>query len=188
MTLSTAPYPDADVAPRRAFTLIELILVMALLAIAASLSAPRMASFFRGRALDQEARRLLSLTHYGASRAAAEGVPVRLWIDVSTGSYGLETEAGFARTSERLIEYQIDQDLTIETQAPADAIPYEEVTAARPAGTTRDGILFLPDGLIDPSSVSRVTVRQADEGALCLVPTSNGLAYELVHESEILPR
>ena len=65
MTSPTAPSLPVKVRrpAGRAFTLIELILVMALLTIAASLVAPKMASFFRGRAHDQEARRLLALTH-----------------------------------------------------------------------------------------------------------------------------
>ena len=92
MTSSTARLPAASLTSRpRAdgFTLIELILVMALLAIAASLAAPQMASFFRGRSLDQEARRMLSLTHYAQSRAVTEGFPMLLWIDPASGQYGL---------------------------------------------------------------------------------------------------
>ena len=54
---------------RRAFTLIELIFVMVLLAIGAAMVAPRMGDFFRGRVVSSEARRMLSLVHYGQSRA-----------------------------------------------------------------------------------------------------------------------
>ena len=188
MILSTAPYPVADDRPRRGFTLIELILVMALLAIAASLSAPRMAAFFRGRSLDQEARRLLSLSHYGASRAVAEGVPVRLWIDAAGGAYGLEVESGYGRGGESVMEFAVDRDLTLEVLTPDEVLPYEDTGGMNPAVVRRDGILFLPDGLIDPASTPRITVRQGDDGALCLVPASHGLAYELLHESELLPR
>src|SRR4051812_3463455 len=73
----------------RAFTLIELILVLVLLAITASLVASNMGSFFRGRALSFEARRMLSLTHYAQSRAVSEGVPVILWINPAQSTYGL---------------------------------------------------------------------------------------------------
>src|SRR5690242_12890691 len=66
-----------------AFTLIELILVMMILAIAVSFTAPALANFFHGRSLDYEARRLLSLTRQGQSRAVSEGVPVELWFDSS---------------------------------------------------------------------------------------------------------
>src|SRR5215204_5877849 len=47
----------------QAFTLIELIFVLALLAITALFVTASMGSFFRGRALNFEARRILSLTH-----------------------------------------------------------------------------------------------------------------------------
>ena len=52
-----------------AFTLIELILVLALLVIITSLVAPAMSNFIRGRALDSEARRLFALMHAAQSRA-----------------------------------------------------------------------------------------------------------------------
>src|SRR5262245_41504309 len=73
------------------FTLIELILVMALLAIAIGVTFPTLRGFFRGRVLDSEARRLLSLTRYGQSRAVSEGVPMVLWIDARQKTYGLES-------------------------------------------------------------------------------------------------
>ena len=70
------------------FTLIELILVLALLVIITSLAAPAMANFIRGRALDSEARRLSALMHAGQSRAVSEGVPMMLWVDEKQGAYG----------------------------------------------------------------------------------------------------
>src|SRR4029079_13279680 len=76
----------------RAFTLIELILVLALLAIVTSLAAPSLSRFFRGRALNSEARQLLSLTDAGQSRAVSEGFPVLLWIDSQQRQYGLQLE------------------------------------------------------------------------------------------------
>jgi Tfp pilus assembly protein FimT len=82
-----------------AFTLIELVLVMALLVAAVSVSAPMLSSFFRGRTLDSEARRLLSLTHAGQSRAVSEGMPMLLWVDASQQTYGLEQETA-ARTGD----------------------------------------------------------------------------------------
>src|SRR5476651_1683215 len=66
---------------RHAFTLVELILVMALLVVAISLVAPRMSSFIRSRALASEARRLVALAHAGQDRAVSEGMPIMLWID-----------------------------------------------------------------------------------------------------------
>src|SRR6266540_3620386 len=56
----------------RAFTLIELLLVMALLLLVFGVTLPSLKGFFRGRNLDSEARRFLSLTRYGQSRAVSE--------------------------------------------------------------------------------------------------------------------
>src|SRR5579862_947964 len=78
---------------RYAFTLIELILVLALLVIITSLAAPAMSNFIRGQALDSEARRLLALIHAGQSRAVSEGLPMVLWVDEKKGTYGLQAEA-----------------------------------------------------------------------------------------------
>src|SRR5689334_15919462 len=47
------------------FTLIELILVMAILTVAVSITAPALSNFFHGRTLDSEARRMLALTRQG---------------------------------------------------------------------------------------------------------------------------
>src|SRR5438046_3115239 len=84
-----------DHSRRRAFTLIELILVMALLSIVLAVSAPALSSFFRGRNIDAEGRRVVSLIRYGQSRAVSEGVPVLLWINARQGTYGVEQEPGF---------------------------------------------------------------------------------------------
>ena len=75
-------------AGRAGFTLVELIVVMVLLLTVASLVAPRMASFFKGRALSGEAQRVLSLLHYARSQAAAEAVPVVVWFDPARSAYG----------------------------------------------------------------------------------------------------
>src|SRR3954469_24774008 len=100
-----------------AFTLVELIVVMVLLLIIASLVAPRMSSFFHGRALSQEGRRMLSLIHYGQSRAVAEGVPVLLWVDTRNSSYGLEVQSGHVGSDDRLAVFTAEPTLSLETSA-----------------------------------------------------------------------
>lgn len=158
---------------------------MALIAIAAALSAPRMASFFRGRALDQEARRLLALTRYAQSRAANEGVPVLLWVDRASASYGLEIQPGFGTGDDpRAVTYELDRDITLETAASTQPEPYEDEGVASPGGPPREGLLFLPDGLLDLTSLSKIVLRQGEEGAVALMPTSNGLGFELRTDHE----
>src|ERR1700676_3208789 len=80
---------------RRAFTLLELLLVMVLLTIIVSLVMPSLTKFFGGRMLDSEVRRVVSVTHYGQSRAVSDGVPMLLWVDPRAGTYGLQQETGY---------------------------------------------------------------------------------------------
>src|SRR5436190_5276257 len=66
--LSTFGVRSSDLRRRSGFTLIELIVVMTLLVAVISIALPSLGGFFRGRTLDSEARRLLSLTRQGQSR------------------------------------------------------------------------------------------------------------------------
>ena len=166
---------------RRAFTLVELIVVMTLLLTVASLVMPRMATFFRGRALSQEAQRVLSLINYGRARAVAEGVPVILWIDPVRSMYGLEVQEGHSAGDDgaRRVVHTAEPSLRLEVPVVADA----------PASEQEDERLGLPenlaaircnlDGFFDEGGVQRIVIRQGDEAALEIVPTFNRLGFEI---------
>lgn len=79
-------------APRTAFTLIELLLVMALLTVVMAIVSPSLGPFLRGRSVGYEVRRFISLTRLAQARAAHEGVPIRLWLDPEQHRMGLEPE------------------------------------------------------------------------------------------------
>jgi type II secretion system protein H len=165
---------------RRAFTLIELVIVMMLLAIAAALVVPHMSSFFRGRVLNSEARRLLALTFYGQSRAVAEGVPVLLWINPRQESYGLTTQSAASEPDDRASTFTVDSSLTLETTAPVLPAASEDQDEALGVPNNLPYIRFMPDGFFDPSSVAKIVLRQGTEAALELVPTANRLGYEIL--------
>jgi len=166
----------------RGFTLIELIFVLALLAIGALFVASSMGSFFRGRALNFEARRMLSLTHYAQSRAVSEGVPVILWINPADSTYGLTVQSTFNDPAgdTLAIRYAVEPTLKLETpQGASDAVSEQE---DEKLGVTTDGVSFIrftPDGFFDEASVSKITIRQGIEAAVELVPTANRLGYEI---------
>lgn len=164
------------------FTLIELIFVLALLAITAVFVAASMGSFFRGRALNFEARRLLSLTHYAQSRAVAEGVPVILWINPVDSTYGLTIQASFSdpEGDPRAVTYTAESTLTLEI--PQGAVASVSEQDDEKLGITNEGLSFIrftPDGFFDESSVSKIVIRQGTEAALELLPTVNRLGYEI---------
>src|SRR5688500_5263910 len=145
------------------FTLIELIFVLALLAITAVYVTASMGSFFRGRALNFEARRLLSLTHYAQSRAVSEGVPVILWINPADSTYGLTIQSTFSdpEGDMRAVTYAVESGLSLET--PQSVVAEISEQDDEKLGITTDGlsvIRFTPDGFFDESSVSKITIRQ----------------------------
>ncbi|HYG22795.1 MAG TPA: GspH/FimT family pseudopilin [Verrucomicrobiae bacterium] len=160
---------------RAAFTLIELILILALLAIVTSLAAPSLSKFFRGRALSSEARQLLSLTHAGQSRAISEGFPVLLWIDSQAGEYGLQLEdaskaAGSIEPDPKAESFSHDSSLKLEAM---DAAPISL------NGRSVAAIRFLPDGTADEASPTQVRIMSATGETLWLMQYTNRLGYEI---------
>ena len=151
---------------RRAMTLIELIVVMALLATVLALSAPRLSRFFRGRDLEEEGRRLLALTRYGRSEAVSRGVPMELWIDALSGSYGLSPQAGYGyEESKAPIEFELVEGLLFEVEA----------SILDQAG--RATILFRADGAIEEGSLASVAIRDEEYHTIEIAQVDTGQGY-----------
>src|ERR1041385_8841427 len=129
----------------RAFTLIELMIVMALLLIVVSVTLPSLKGFFRGRNLDSEARRFLSLTRYAQSRAVSEGVPMVLWIDTRRGAYGLQQQAGYTTAGTNALTFQLSDELSVETQMPDSATAAGLVSPVAQGMGNVPMIRFTPD-------------------------------------------
>ena len=181
MTLLTQKSPRVDHRRdrSRAFTLVELIVVMVLLLIVASMVAPRMSSFFRGRALSGEARRMLSLINYAQSRAVAEGVPVLLWVDPSTSTYGVDVQTGHVGGDAPPQVFTAEPTLRFEAAINIDAEVSEQDDERLGLPENLPAIRFNPDGFFEEGSVSKIVIRQGDEAALEIVPTANRLGYEI---------
>jgi prepilin-type N-terminal cleavage/methylation domain-containing protein len=176
---------------RRGFTLIELILVMALLTVVISLTAPRLSRFFHGRTLDSEARRLLALTRSGQSRAVSEGMPMDLWVDTEEGTFGLEAEPSYETSDPKAVEFSLDGGLQLEvvnktTVAPAITSmnrSQRASTASVPrvnlVHATLPTIRFLPDGSIGEASPQMLHLTSGDGGSLWLAQARDGVSYEI---------
>lgn len=177
----------------RAFTLIELILVMVLITIVMSVALPSLKGFFKGRDLDSEARRFLSLTRYAASRAVAEGVPMELFVDIEQKRYGLRAQAGFLETDSKSVQYALPEDLSFEVTAPPSKTAAGEdnlgevntdpatITTSNPIKIAR----FYPDGFIGDKSPAAIILRQRPvndsvEGeAVAIAQSATRLNYEI---------
>lgn len=166
----------------RGFTLIELVLVMALMAVVLAVSSPTLARFFRGRNLDAEAQRFLALTRYGQSRAIAEGVPMVLWIDVERGMYGLEAEATYAEDDRLALPFELSPDVLMEVeQTPLTAGTPLPRSTSELAGNL-PAIRFTPDGFFHEQSPQFVLFREPRDdnpAKLWVGLNHNRLNYEI---------
>lgn len=164
------------------FTLIELILVMALFVIVIGIVSPELASFFRGRNLDNEAEQFLSLTRYGRSRAISEGVPVELWIDPRGGRYGLEALSGYTETRTNAVTYTVHSSVQISTSLPATTLTHSNYWTPTLTRTVNRGlptIRFQPDGNISDTSPRDIYFKQGKDATIVIEEDPSNLRYEL---------
>ena len=178
MTLRTGK-PRSSTPHRRAFTLIELVLVMALLLIVLAVAFPSLRHFFRGRNLDSEARRFLALTHYAQSRAVSEGVPMVLWIDAKQQTYGLQAQTGYLDVDDKAVEFKLDETLEFKVSTPLVVQSSMQRSQTASVAGNLPAIRYSPDGFIDQASPNEVIIRQGDEDAVVFAPNANHLNYEI---------
>ncbi len=98
---------------RQGFTLIEMIVVMAILTVVALVSAPSLSRFFRGNELLDEARQFLALTRYARAQAVSTGVPMVMWVDEQQFEYGLRPQPGFVLETDEVIGYELPETIEI---------------------------------------------------------------------------
>jgi len=173
-----------------AFTLLELLLVLALLAMAVAMAAPSLSRFFHGRALDSEARRMLALTRYAQSRAVSEGIPMVMWFNPNERTYGAQAEMTYTKTDNKAVEYELDSNLEMELPSPALTTPVPWKITTGIAGNY-PAIRFTPDGFIDESSPKWVWIRVSREDqpdAVWLVLSNNRINYELQNTLPLVDR
>jgi type II secretion system protein H len=180
MTLQIGKHRNADRRRGRGFTLIELILVMAILLVVLAVAAPSLSSFFRGRSLDSEARKILAMTRYGQERAVAEGIPVVFWMDVKRGIYGLRQEAGYTEQDPKAVEYDLARDLKINVAG----VPLVTGQAAlskqnRNTDANLPMLRFQPDGFIDESSPESIVIQENTGESIWITKSRNQLNYEI---------
>ena len=160
---------------RRAFTLIELILIMALLVIITSIALPVMSKFSRGRALDSEALRMLALMHATQSRAVSEGMPMMLWLDEKAGTYGEAAETSGQNGDAKA------EDLTVDATLQLAVV--NTGTAGQATFNNLPAIKFLADGTVDETSPQTVTLQDVDGFGRLMVLNKLRTGYEITDTS-----
>ena len=171
---NSARRPTADVARThasvRAFTLLELILVMVIICSVLGLAAPSLQGFFAGRQTANSAAQILAMTQLARSLAVSEGRSYRLNFDTDDGEYWLTAQVGGA--FER-IEREYGRTFTL-----PDGVSLEvEDSSARDVRVVQ----FRPNGR-QTSLVIRLTGRRGDELRVsCASPSE---PFEIVDPEE----
>jgi type II secretion system protein H len=168
-------------APSAAFTLVELVIVMSLMVITVGVAAPSFKGFLKGRNLENEARRFVALTRYGASRAITEGLPVDLWINTKQNKYGMAAAGGYTETRTNTANYTVDDDVQMQVSQPSGMLT--TVSNWWTPSTVRRGampvIRFQPDGFISDYSPRIVKFVQGQDPEIWIVENAYHTRYEL---------
>lgn len=177
-------FPSPAGLPSLAFTLIELVLVLAILSTVLAVAAPSLARFFRGRNLDSEAYRLVALSRYGQTRAAAEGVPMLLWFEDKLQRYGLRADPVWTRNDDREVEFDLPEDVAFDIRQADLSRTNSTLDIRDNTAVTRPTIRFMPDGSFGPSSPEWIRLygrndRTEDQSQLWISPGWNRLYYEI---------
>jgi general secretion pathway protein H len=158
--------------PTSAFTLVELIVVMAVLALVLGLSAPSLARSMRQRHLEAEAARLLAATEYARNEAVSQGVPMVLWIDEKTRTFGIEAKKGFLGEAARERAFTLHPDVEIAL----------EKTIGKNAKV--QPIEFAPDGAPATTNVETVELKDRFASTMTIARTEDGWGYEILPEEK----
>ena len=157
---------DARRYSRSAFTLIELMVVLALIGIMTAMIIPEMRGTFQDAVLRSSSRELVNVFNLAYSRAVTVNQLQRVRIDPGTGRYIMErrVRAGVGESSFAPVqdvpggEGTIDSRISMELRRPgeglSDGSDQGEPMVSRDDATVRDqAIAFYPDGTADAGEV-----------------------------------
>ncbi len=154
--------------PRAAFTLVELLIVMALLAIFMAISAPSLSRSLRQRKINDEANRFLALTEYARSEAISQGIPMVVWLNPTQQRYGVEAAAGFIGEESRARAFTTNSEVQFEV----------------PDGAAKQGVIevvrFQPDGAPELSAVDAIALADRFDASAYIARTQDGWGFEIV--------
>ena len=154
-----------------AFTLIELLLVLAILAIIVAIVAPKLRGFTVGRATNNTASNILAMTHYARTQAVVEGRTYRLNYDPNAKSLYLTYENAGAITAPGS---DFGSPLTI-----ADGISLDTDI---PKQTDGQYIEFHATGRTDPAIIKLTDSFGSTIAVQCASPTE---AFRILEGSEV---
>jgi type II secretion system protein H len=131
--------------PYRAFTLVELMVVMVIIGIIASVMVLEMGGSYEDALLRSNARKLIDLCDAASNRAIATHQAQTLKIDATSGKFLVRAKVTEAEGEDQIIEGELDKRITLMIREPERGEETEETEEP----VKRDTIVFYPDGTAD---------------------------------------
>lgn len=147
------PKPPLDRCP--AFTLMELMVVLALIAILSAAIVPEMRGSFEDAVLRASARNVVDVCSLANSRAVSLGQTHRVRFDRSAGQFLLEAQP---RRGSRATPFRPVRDLTgnagkVDQRIRLEIRPGESAPGLPASPAPPDTIAFYPDGTADSAEI-----------------------------------
>ncbi|MBI1290750.1 type II secretion system protein GspH [bacterium] len=147
------------------FTLLELMVVLALLALAGALVAPNLKGLAQGRGPEEESRRLLAALTHARDLARNKGDRIVFWVAADGKSYGLRE----TRSGRDAFVYTVGERLRVQAfDAESKAVEQQEADAS-----------FWPDGLPDDAATPRFQLLENETEVANLTLDTNTRRYVL---------
>jgi type II secretion system protein H len=144
------------------FTLLELILVMAILAIVLALAAPKLQGWREGGKLRNSADDFISATKYARSQSVSSGYVCSVTIDKQNGTYVVQQQSGQNYTN---VAGEFGQPMSILEGGQIEAIDSGKAAINQ--------ILFYPTGRVQPASV-KITANDGESVTItCPTPAED---------------
>jgi prepilin-type N-terminal cleavage/methylation domain-containing protein len=150
---------------RRAFTLLELVVVLLLLTVVMAMTAPALRTFWKGNRVKDAGDQLVYVTRLARTQAISNGTIYRLNFDPDGGGYSLTMLQG-------------DQ-LVIAGGHDYSLPPESRLDVVKADGSAADHIDFFPNGRSEPATIRLMAEGQKDIVIACQTPTE---AFSLVNE------
>ena len=171
-----------------AFTLIELILVMVILAIVAGVVAPRLIGFSSGRDAYNSATQIVALAQYARTQSITEGRIYRLNFDPGSGKFWVTVNDGgnysAPGNSDAAKQYTVPDGVKLSADITQQMVMLPDGTIGAPGSDTSENqgqqsrntgrntpaanyVQFLPTGRTDSGTITLTDKKGAKTQVVC---------------------